>query len=117
MYCQLKGRMPFFNNVAWNSTQHTCNIQRCTYAHLSKRTRPSGKAKTDVRRYLQIASVSNSSLLVLDRINNTKGHLYASDHQLSELSSCYFCGTGSETAIKSVAESCANYNSKKYLPK
>ena len=72
---------------------------------LSKRNRPSGKAKTDVRRYLQIISVSNSSLLVLDRIDDAKDHLYTSIHQLSELSSCYCCGTGSETAIKSMTES------------
>ena len=33
-----KGCMPLFNNAAWKTTQHNCDIQRCTYAHLSKRT-------------------------------------------------------------------------------
>ena len=134
-------RMPFLNNVAWKSAQHDCKALRRTYAHLSNGTRPSRKAKNvkDVRRYLQVASLNNSGLLVR-RIHDpyvlqkdliivprdilpgliTALHLHfnhATKHQLSQLFGRYFYGINSDATIQSIVNNCAHCNSLVHLPK
>ena len=136
-----KTKMPFLNNVAWKSAQHDCKDLRRTYAHLSNGTRPSRKAKNirDVRRYLQVASLSNSGLIVR-RIHDpyvlqkdlivvpkdilpgliTALHLHfnhASKHQLSQVFGRYFYGINSDTIIQSIVNSCSHCNSLAQLPK
>ena len=136
-----KERMPFLNREAWRAAQHDCDAMRRTYAHLSQGTRPSRKAKNikDVRRYLQVASISDAGLLihrkndpyVLQRdliiiskdilsVLLTALHLHF-DHltrnQLSQLFNRYFYGICSDAAIKSIVDNCAQCNSLKHFPK
>ena len=59
--------MPFVNKSAWRSAQHDCQDLRQAYAHLSKGTRPSRKARNwkQLRRYLQLASIDNQGVIVV----------------------------------------------------
>lgn len=133
--------MPFLNHVAWKTAQHDCKDLRRTYAHLSNGTRPSRKTKNlkDVRRYLQIASINNASLLVR-RVHDpyvfqkdliiipkdilpglvTALHLHfnhTTKHQLAQIFCRYFFGLGSDAVIQTVVKNCAHCNSLLHLPK
>ena len=105
------------------------------HPHLSNGTRQSRKAKNirDVRRYLQVTSLSNSGLFVcriydpyvlqkdLIVVPNdilagliTALHLhfnYASKHQLPQVFGRYFYGFNSKTMIQSIVNSCSHCNS------
>ena len=64
-------KMPFYNIAAWKQAQkQDQDLKRC-YAQLSAGTRPGKKEKglKLLRRYLQIASISESGLLVHRKTN------------------------------------------------
>ena len=60
-------RMPFTTKSTWLSAQNECPDLRRVKAHLQQGTRPSKKLTNcrDVKRYLNIASISNDGLLVV----------------------------------------------------
>ena len=62
-------RMPFTGRRAWLETQQECPNLRRTKAHLTQGTRPSKKETKikDVKRYLQVASISGDGVLVVKR--------------------------------------------------
>ena len=62
-------RLPFTSRPAWLAVQSECSDLRRTHAHLVQGTRPSKKLTNikDVKRYLQIASIANDGLLVVQR--------------------------------------------------
>lgn len=61
--------LPFTSRAAWLSTKSECPDLRRTAAHLRQGTRPSKKLTNvrDVKRYLNIASISKDGLLVVKR--------------------------------------------------
>jgi hypothetical protein len=61
--------IPFSNRSSWKTTQQDCPHLRRTYAHLSQGTRPLKKDthSPEVKRYLQVASVSANGLLIVHR--------------------------------------------------
>ena len=62
-------RLPFTNRPAWLAIQSECPDLRRTHAHLVQGTRPSKKLTNikDVKRYLQVASIADDGLLVVQR--------------------------------------------------
>ena len=62
-------RLPFTSRPAWLAVQSECPDLRRTHAHLIQGTRPSKKLTNikDVKRYLQVASIANDGLLVVQR--------------------------------------------------
>ena len=64
---QGKVRHPFTNRPAWLAIQSECPDQRRTHAHLVQGTRPSKKLTNikDVKRYLQVASIADDGLVVV----------------------------------------------------
>ena len=60
-------RLPFTNRPAWLSIQSDCLDLRRTHAHLKQGTRPSKKVTNvkDVKRYLNLATISKDGLLVV----------------------------------------------------
>ena len=62
-------RLPFTSRPAWLAVQSECPDLRRTHAHLVQGTRPSKKLTNikDVKRYLQVASIANDGLLVVQR--------------------------------------------------
>ena len=64
---QGKVRLPFTSRPAWLAIQSECPDLRRTHAHLVQGTRPSKKLTNikDVKRYLQVASIANDGLLVV----------------------------------------------------
>ena len=62
-------RLPFTSRSAWFNVQNECPDLRRVCAHLKQGTRPSKKLTNirDVKRYLNVASVSKESLLVVPR--------------------------------------------------
>ena len=62
-------RLPFTGRNSWLHSQQDCRDVRRTKAHLSQGTRPSRKQTDirDVKRYLQVASLSKDGLLVVRR--------------------------------------------------
>ena len=72
-------KMSFCNSQAWKDAQkNDANLKR-TYAQLMSGTRPGKKEKhlRDVRRYLQIATISDSGLLI-----HRKPNAYGRDYEL-----------------------------------
>ena len=67
----LKGnaRLPFTSRTAWKSIQAECKDLRRTRAHLQQGTRPSKKQTDikDIKRYLNVASISRDGILVVQR--------------------------------------------------
>lgn len=64
-------RLPFISRPAWLAVQPECpdlHVRR-THAHLVQGTRPSKKLTNikDVKRYLQVASIADDGLLVVQR--------------------------------------------------
>ena len=62
-------RLPFTSRPAWLAVQSECPDLRRTHAHLIQGTRPSKKLTNikDVKRYLQVASIADDGLLVVQR--------------------------------------------------
>ena len=60
---------PFSNRPAWISLQSECSDLRRTHAHLIQGTRPSKKMTNvrDVKRYLNVASISRDGLMVVKK--------------------------------------------------
>ena len=61
--------LPFTSRPAWLGVQSECPDLRRTHAHLAQGTRPSKKLTNikDVKRYLQVASIADDGLLVVQR--------------------------------------------------
>ena len=61
--------LPFISRSAWFSIQNECPDLRRVHAHLKQGTRPSRKLTNfkDVKRYLNVASISKDGLLVVKR--------------------------------------------------
>ena len=72
-------KMPFCNKAAWRETQQQDPDLKRTFSQLSAGTRPGKKEKNlkNVRKYLQIASLSNDGTLV-----HRKPNLYGKDFEL-----------------------------------
>ena len=66
---QGNARLPFTSRPAWLTIQSECPDLRRTHAHLVQGTRPSKKLTNikDVKRYLQVASIADDGLLVVQR--------------------------------------------------
>ena len=133
-------RMPFLNKQAWLSAQQECHELRRAVAHLRAATRPSRKTRgmRNVKRYLKIASISTSGLLVVrkpDLYQHMRElivvpkdilpgilhalHLYFShctETQLIQLFNRHFYCVGSEPIIKLVTENCHQCASMKKVP-
>ena len=62
-------KLPFTSRLAWKGIQVDCPNLRRTYAHLIQGTRPSKKLSNikDVKRYLNVATISADGLLVVKR--------------------------------------------------
>ena len=62
-------RLPFTSRPAWFSVQNECPDLRRVCAHLKQGTRPSKKLTNirDVKRYLNVTSISKDGLLVVQR--------------------------------------------------
>ena len=61
-------RVPYSNRGAWREIQQACYDLKRVFAHLSAGTRPTSKSKlTDVKRYLQKASIDKDGILVVIR--------------------------------------------------
>ena len=114
--------MPFTNHAAWKSAQHDCPVLRRAYAHLTQGTRPAKKRRNikDLKRILQVATVSADGLLVVKKDDPFVGltslivvpsqilpglltamHIFfehATKFQLTKLFSRYFYGLNSDTA-------------------
>ena len=123
-------KLPFTSRAAWLSLQSDCPDLRRTHAHLTQGTRPSKKLTNvkDVKRYLNIVTISTDSLLVVrqkeplspirERIVVprlvldgllTALHLKLSHptaHQLKKVVSRYFYALDLEKAINSVTTGC-----------
>ncbi len=64
-----KSHLPYTSRSAWNQTQLECSDLRRVHAHLTQGTRPHKKETNikDVKRYLQVATISRDGLLVVRR--------------------------------------------------
>ena len=62
-------RLPFTSRSAWKTTQSECPDLRRVKAHLQQGTRPSKKVTDakDIKRYLNIATISSDGLIVVKR--------------------------------------------------
>ena len=115
---------------------------RRTYAHLSQGTRPSKKARhlKFLKRYLQIATISNNGLLVVRKPDPFLNHNqlitvpvellhglltammhirlnHPTKHQLTKIFQRYFYALNSDKAIEEVSSQCSQCNSLKKVPK
>ena len=135
-----KARMPFLNPSAWKAAQQDCPDLRRTYAHLTQGTRPSRKARNlkDIRRYLNVASLDNTGLIVVKKQDPyaavryqivvprniipgiaTALHLHfehATKNQLIQLFKRYFYGISSDTVIHDIVDNCTHCNALKSMP-
>ena len=66
---QNKCPTPFTSRPSWKRSQQDCGALKRTFAHLSQGTRPSKKSKrmSDVKRYLNVATLSRDGLLVVKK--------------------------------------------------
>ena len=133
--------MPFYNKSSWKTAQKADKDLNRVYSQLKSGTRP-GKKEKDlkaVRRYFQVASISNDGLLI-HRKKNMYGndfeliiipqnlvsglisalhiHLcHPSKGQLKKVWGRYFFGVNSDLLIENCTESCSLCNSMKKLPR
>ncbi|XP_062568793.1 uncharacterized protein LOC134230943 [Saccostrea cucullata] len=122
--------LPFTSRAAWLSIQSGCSDLRRTVAHLRQGTRPSKKLTNvrDVKRYLNVASISKDGLLVVKRnvpfapsrdfiiiprrvLNGllTALHIkldHPSSHQLKCVVSRYFYALDMDKAVEVVTSTC-----------
>jgi hypothetical protein len=123
-------KLPFTSRGAWLATQSECNDLRRTHAHLVQGTRPSKKLTNvkDVKRYLNVATISKDGLLVVKREEPlaptreciivprqvldgllTALHLrldHPTSHQLKILARRYFYALNMDSAIDHVTKAC-----------
>ena len=122
-------RLPFTSRPAWLAVQSECPDLHRTHAHLVQGTRPSKKLTNikDVKRYLQVASIADDGLLVVQRhpLSPTReciivprqaldGLLTAlhiqlghpSCHQLKMVVKCYLFTLDLDKAVSRVSEGC-----------
>ena len=123
-------KLPFTSRAAWLSLQSECPDLRRTHAHLTQGTRPSKKLTNikDVKRYLNITTISTDGLLVVKRKEPlspvreciviprllldgflTALHLKLSHptaHQLKKVVSRYFYALDLEKAINTITTGC-----------
>ena len=133
-------KLPFTSRPAWSSIQQECSDLRRTHAHLTQGTRPSKKATNikDVKRYLNVASVSNDGLLVVRKdqplsptrecivvprqvLNGllTALHIqlnHPSHHQLMAVTQRYFYALDMDKAVGQVTSSCHHCASLRNTP-
>ena len=133
-------RMPFIGRQAWQETQQECANLRRTKTHLSQGTRPSKKETKikDVKRYLQVSSISRDGLLVVkcsEPFASTRkciivprsavpGLLHAIHlklnhptlHQMKQTFIRYFYALDLDSAITSLYKSCHTCASLRKLP-
>lgn len=132
--------MPFISRSAWLAIQSDCSDLRRTCAHLKQGTRPSKKLTNvrDVKRYLNVASLSRDGLLVVKQntpfVKSTNSiivprqvldglltalHIrlgHPSQHQLKTVVHRYFYALDMDTAIHRVSEGCHQCASLKTAP-
>ena len=72
-------KMPFTNVCAWKSAQKADADQKRVFAQLSAGSRPGRKERNiqNIRRYLQVTTISNSGLLIVRKPNP-----YGKDYEL-----------------------------------
>ena len=135
-----KMKLPFTNRKTWLGIQSDCPDLRRTHAHLTQGTRPSKKATNikDVKRYLNVATVSRDGLLVVPRDHPiaaaqeciiiprqvldgllTALHLrlhHPSRSQLKTVVQRYFFALDMDSAITRVTEACHQCLALKQVP-
>ena len=134
-------KMPFYNKNVWKDAQKQDPDLKRTYAQLLAGTRPGKKEKhlKNIRKYLQIGSISDNDLLISKR-NNPYGrdfeaiivpqaltsgiisalHLqlgHPTKSQLKKIWNRYYFALDSDSLIDECTESCSLCNSLKTLPK
>ena len=133
-------RLPFTNRPAWFSVQNECPDLRRVCAHLKQGTRPSKKLTNirDVKRYLNVTSISKDGLLIVQRQQPlsrpielivvprsaldgllTAIHLkldHPSKHQLQMVIQRHFFALDMSAAIARVSDSCHTCASLKKFP-
>ena len=63
-----RAQVPYSNKGAWREIQQACQDLKRVFAYLSAGTRPTPRTKmTDVKRYLQKASIDKDGLLIVPR--------------------------------------------------
>lgn len=122
--------LPFTSRSAWLQTQQECPDLRRVHSHLKQGTRPSKKATNikDVKRYLNVASLSRDGLVVVKRdvpfspsrdciviprsvINGLLSALHVklnhpSRHQMKQVVSRYFYPLDLDKALDLCSTSC-----------
>ena len=135
-----KKRLPFTSRHAWGKIQSECPALRRTHAHLLQGTRPSKKLTDirDVKRYLQVATITRDGLLVVrqerpflpqqERIIVPRKALqglltvlhlqlsHPTPHQLKQVVSRYFYALDLHAAIQQVTVSCHSCLSLRNVP-
>ncbi|XP_053402590.1 uncharacterized protein LOC128557938 [Mercenaria mercenaria] len=134
-------RLPFTTRSAWRDIQADCPDLRRVHSHLKQGTRPSKKVTNvkDVKRYLQVATISKDNVLVVKRSIPllpdkeqiivprsvldgllTAIHIkldHPTKHQLEMIVKRYFFGLDMNKTIERVTNSCHICASIKKFPK
>ena len=132
--------LPFTTRSAWRDIQNQCPDLRRVHAHLKQGTRPSKKLTNikDIKRYLNVASISKDGLLVVKRSQPFAGttetivvprsvldglltalHLrlqHPSRHQLLTVTQRHFYALDLNDALTRVTSNCHTCASLKKLP-
>ena len=135
-----KTRCPFVTNSTWKALQQECPDLRRTHAYLQQGTRPSKKMTKikDVKRYLNISSLSRDGLIVVrqqlpfgpiaDRIVIPRAiasgiltalHLklgHPTTHQLKSVCNRYFYALDLDNLIKSITDQCHQCTALRKVP-
>ena len=133
-------KLPFTSRSAWLAIQSECSDLRRTGAHLRQGTRPSKKLTNvrDVKRYLNVATLSRDGLLVVRRHTPlaastecivvpraaldgllTSLHIkldHPSTHQLKTIVQRYFYALDMDASVQRVADGCHRCASLKKAP-
>lgn len=133
-------RLPFTSRSAWLGLQSDCSDLRRTCAHLRQGTRPSKKITNarDVKRYLNVSSLSADGLVVVKRTIPlshsselivvprqvldgllTSLHVkldHPTCHQLKTIVHRYFYALDMDAAIQRVSDNCHRCASLKHAP-
>ena len=133
-------RLPFTSRPAWFCIQNECPDLRRVCAHLKQGTRPSKKLTNirDVKRYLNVASISKDGLLIVQRLQSlsppielivvprsvldgllTAIHIkldHPSKHQLQLVVQRHFFALDMSAAITRVSDTCHTCASLKKFP-
>ena len=133
--------VPFANPLAWKAAQQDCPVLRQTYTYLHRGTRPTRKMTrmTDVKRYLNVATINRDKVLVAKREEPfaptryltiiprhivhglvTALHIrlsHPTKHQLTQVFNRHFFALESEAAIAAVTRSCTHCAALQTLPR